>query len=71
MSQTRHDFFAICPRGLEGLLGDELKRVGAAAVHTEPGGAAFSGSLATAYAANLHSRIASRILWRIAQAPYR
>ncbi len=30
----------------------------------------FSGTLPVAYAANLHSRLASRILWQIAHAPY-
>lgn len=71
MSERDHqEFFAICPRGLEALLGDELRRVGAHQVRTEPGGAAFAGPLATAYAANLHSRIASRILWKLAQEPY-
>ncbi len=71
MNKTQHDFFAICPRGLEGLLGDELKRVGAERVRPEPGGASFSGALAVAYAANLHSRIASRILWRVGHGSYR
>lgn len=66
----REEFFAICPRGLETLLGDELRRVGALEVRTEPGGASFAGSLATAYAANLHSRLASRVLWKLARAPY-
>lgn len=64
-------FFAICPRGLEAALAGELVVVGAAAVRAESGGVAFAGELRTAYAANLHSRIASRVLWQIAQAPYR
>ncbi len=64
-------FFAICPRGLEAVLAGELAAVGAAAVHAESGGVAFAGELRTAYAANLHSRIASRVLWQVAQAAYR
>lgn len=61
-------FFAVCPRGLEPLLADELRSVGARDVATESGGAAFAGTLRTAYAANLHSRIASRVLWQVATA---
>ena len=37
---------------------------------TVGGGVKFAGSLAVCYRANLGSRIASRILWRIAEAPY-
>jgi len=64
------EFFATCPRGLETVLALELERLGAAGVRAGAGGAAFGGSLATAYAASLHSRIASRILWRVAHAHY-
>ena len=40
-------------------------------VQSTPGGVAFSGTLATAYAVNLHSRLASRVLWRLAAGPCR
>jgi putative N6-adenine-specific DNA methylase len=63
-------FFAIGPRGLEQLLAGELAQCGAQSCAVEAGGVAFAGSIATAYAANLHSRLASRILWRVARAPY-
>lgn len=63
-------FFAICPRGLEAALAGELAALGAASLRAEAGGVAFAGELRTAYAVNLHSRIASRVLWRIAQADY-
>jgi putative N6-adenine-specific DNA methylase len=63
-------FFAICPRGLEAALADELRALDAAAIATEAGGASFSGALATGYAANLHSRLASRVLWEVARAEY-
>ncbi len=63
-------FFAICPRGLEALLADELDALGAREVRAEPGGALFTGALATAYAANLHSRIASRVLWQVGSRGY-
>lgn len=68
---STESFFAICPRGLEAALAGELAAVGATAVRAASGGASFTGELRTAYAANLHSRIASRVLWRIAQAAYR
>lgn len=59
-------FFAVCPRGVEPLLERELRALGGVEVAVTAGGVFFSGSLATAYAANLHSRTASRILWRAA-----
>ena len=34
------------------------------------GGVKFEGDLAACYRANLRSRIASRVLWRVAEAPY-
>jgi len=58
-------FFAICPRGIEPLLADELRALGAAAVTPESGGVAFGGTMRTAYAANLESRLASRVLWQV------
>lgn len=64
------DFFAVCPRGLEALLAQELAALGAAAPRPAGGGVRFGGALATAYAANLHSRLASRILWRVGAGPY-
>jgi putative N6-adenine-specific DNA methylase len=63
-------FFAIAPRGLEELLAQELAACGATACANEPGGVAFSGTLQVAYAANLHSRLASRVLWRLAHTEY-
>ena len=65
------NFFAVCPRGLEALLAQELRALGAKTHSPVAGGAHFSGTLASAYAANLHSRIASRILWRVAEGNYR
>lgn len=65
------DYFAPCPRGLEGVLAEELRRIGAARVGPVEGGVAFSGEMALCYAANLESRIASRVLWRVGHAPYR
>jgi putative N6-adenine-specific DNA methylase len=64
-------YFAPCPRGLERVLADELAVLGAADIAPADGGVAFSGSLALAYHANLESRIASRILWRVGGGGYR
>ncbi|MCO4864360.1 class I SAM-dependent RNA methyltransferase [Cupriavidus sp. WGlv3] len=74
-------FFAPCPRGLESALAEELREIAAMpgmaalapfAVHQEvPGGVNFSGEMAAAYAVNLHSRIASRVLLRVAARGYR
>jgi putative N6-adenine-specific DNA methylase len=64
-------FFAPCPRGLEKLLADELASFGATDVKTTEGGIGFSGDWALCYRANLESRIASRILWRVKEATYR
>jgi putative N6-adenine-specific DNA methylase len=64
-------FFAVCPRGIEEVLARELEGLGAAAVKASAGGVQFGGTLATAYAANLHSRVASRILWLVASGSYR
>jgi putative N6-adenine-specific DNA methylase len=79
MSFAPHlECFAPCPRGLEGALADELRALSALAadpaftVHAPtPGGVPFSGAWAAALAANLHSRIASRILLKIAVQAYR
>ena len=63
-------FFATAPRGLEPLLVEELVSIGAAQARHVPGGVAFSGDWKICYAANLRSRLASRILWRIAEFSY-
>ncbi|MCC6378560.1 MAG: class I SAM-dependent RNA methyltransferase, partial [Burkholderiales bacterium] len=64
-------FFAPCPRGLEAALADELGRLGAASVAPVDGGAGFAGTLELAYAVNLESRIASRVLWKVGGGIYR
>ncbi|MCL2310212.1 MAG: THUMP domain-containing protein [Proteobacteria bacterium] len=64
-------FFAPCPRGLENALASELVLLGAIAPQILSGGVFFQGELSLAYRVNLGSRLASRILWRIAQQPYR
>ncbi|MGH7168480.1 MAG: THUMP domain-containing class I SAM-dependent RNA methyltransferase [Nitrospiraceae bacterium] len=64
-------FFAPCPRGLEALLQDELAQLGAQAVVATRGGVEFSGPFELCYKANLESRIASRVLWRVFHGRYR
>ena len=63
-------FFAPCPRGLEPLLQGDMTAIGASHVKIVPGGVSFTGSWETCYRANLESRIATRVLWRLASGPY-
>ncbi len=65
------DFFAPCPRGLEAILHGDLEALGASNVRSTEGGVHFSGDWPLCYRANLENRIASRILWRIKETPYR
>ncbi len=64
-------FFATCPRGLEDQLVGELIAAGATRTQAVAGGAGFAGDWETCYRANLWSRIATRILWRVAHGPYK
>ena len=66
---TEH-FFASAPRGLESLLAGELAGLGAKEATAVAGGVAFSGDWRACYAANLWSRLASRVLWRVAEFDY-
>ena len=68
---TGQQFFASCPRGLEAVLAGELGALQAQSIKTVDGGAHFSGTFTLGYAANLHSRVASRVLWRVGHARYR
>jgi putative N6-adenine-specific DNA methylase len=72
-----YSFFCPCPRGLEAALAEELTEIAlneataTLSVHRQvPGGVHCSGTLHDAYRMNLHSRIASRILLRMANAGY-
>ena len=71
MSKPGQMFFASCPRGLEAVLCAELEQLGAQAVAATPGGATFEGPFLLCYAVNLHSRVASRVLWRVFHGAYR
>ncbi|WP_371877351.1 THUMP domain-containing class I SAM-dependent RNA methyltransferase [Telluria mixta] len=70
-------YFCPCPRGMEQALADELAEIAQTTgstslkVHNQvPGGVHCSGTDADAYRINLHSRIASRVLLRIANRTY-
>jgi putative N6-adenine-specific DNA methylase len=68
-------FFCPCPRGMEAALAEELGEIAAQSstmkVHNQvPGGVHCSGDLLDSYRINLHSRIASRVLMRIAHSSY-
>ena len=64
-------FFASCPRGLEALLAEELRLLGALDPKSVPGGVAFEGDRRVCCRANLESRLATRVLMRLARTPYR
>ena len=63
-------FFAPCPRGLEGVLHDELASLHAQDCRTVEGGVQFAGPIDLCFSVNLESRIASRVLWQVAHAEY-
>jgi putative N6-adenine-specific DNA methylase len=62
--------YTSCPRGLEQLLAEDLAAAGARDLKQIFGGVHFLADWPACYRANLHSRIATRILWRVAHAPY-
>ncbi len=59
--------FATCPKGLEYLLRDELRELGAEDAREALAGVHFSGTLELAYRACLWSRLASRVLLQLAE----
>ena len=63
-------FFATCPRGLELLLADELRQLNGAKIHAVGGGVQFAGDFILCYRVNLESRVASRVLWQVANDRY-
>lgn len=64
-------FFATCPRGLEEALAAELNELGLRDVEVGNAGVAFTGEWVDCQRANLTSRIASRVLWRVGRGRYR
>lgn len=65
MNDPLRDFFAVCPPGLEPWVADELRALGCEPA-CEEGGCVFRGDDEILYRANLHLRIASRVLVRVA-----
>ncbi|NLC23558.1 class I SAM-dependent RNA methyltransferase [Oxalobacter vibrioformis] len=71
-----YSYFCTCPRGLEAPLAEELAEIAEKStslnIHAQAqGGVHCSGTLEDGWLINLHSRIASRVLLRIAQGAYR
>lgn len=60
-------FYAACTLGLEAVLADELRALGAGAVAERRGGASFEGDLALGYAACLWLRSAVRVQQELAR----
>lgn len=66
----RQHFFAPCPRGLEAELLKEIIDLGADEALPAAGGVAFRGDMALGWKVNLWSRLAIRVLWRVAEGRY-
>ena len=64
---TKYELFATAPKGLEPLLADELRALGADEVAETRAGVAFAGDLQLAYRVCLWSRLASRVLLPVAR----
>jgi len=64
-------FFSPVPRGLEEALSEELRTLGANEVRPVPGGVVWQGDWLTCWRANLESRLATRVLWRVGNGRYR
>lgn len=69
MENKIYHFFATTPKGLELLLVDELKSLGALNAAEKLAGVSFSGDLALAYRVCLWSRLANRVLLPLAKFP--
>jgi putative N6-adenine-specific DNA methylase len=63
--------FLPCAQGVEALLVDELKRLGARHPKAQRGGVAVDGDTLLAMKLNLESRLAQRVLWPLAHGAYR
>lgn len=63
------ELFLTCPRGLEPLLAEEVRALGASEARERPGGVAATGPRELAYRACLWSRLASRVLLPLVRHP--
>jgi putative N6-adenine-specific DNA methylase len=68
---TAARLFLPCAAGVEPLLADEARRLGAREVKAQRGGVALAGDTRLAMTLNLQSRLAQRVLWPLAHGPYR
>lgn len=64
-------FYVSCPRGLETVLAEELGELGLVGAQASNAGVELHGPFDLVYRINLHSRLASRVLWRVAHGEYR
>lgn len=69
INNNKFNLFATAPKGLELLLADELRSLGASDAAEKLAGVAFTGDLSLAYKACLWSRLANRILLSLASVP--
>lgn len=71
MSDAKADrpFFATAAKGTEGALRDELRELRIPRIRADRGGVHFGGELEHGMRACLRSRIALRVLWRVATFP--
>jgi len=70
---AREAFFSPVPRGLEELLVEELRALGAGDPQPVQGGGGveWHGDWPTCWRINLESRLATRVLWRVGNSRYR
>src|SRR5207244_10509029 len=68
-SCTMQRYFATCGRGIESILAEELRDLGALNIQPGRGGVSFGGDRALLYRANLWLRTAIRVLMPILEAP--
>ena len=68
---TVYSLFTTCPRGLEEPLAAELQALGCTDVRSADGGVSCRSAMEQVYRVNLWSRVASRVLLRLAKGGYR
>src|SRR5690606_30026848 len=66
---NEQQYFSTCPKGIEGLLAQELATLGATSVRETVAGVYFDGTLETAYRVCLWSRLANKVLLPLASFP--
>lgn len=64
-----YQLFATVPKGLELLLVDELKQLGATDAAEKLAGVSFTGDISLAYKVCLWSRLANRVLLKLSESP--